>query len=221
MLVFLFQDFQFVKSRKLVFRVFRRLFRFLKACGEILLNNKYVFGGVGNIIATSFPDSVQALFTDPPQAMMHLQGNFIISSMQQEVRDHLEERVGIFPLPAIDPRWGAPLLVGGEQYIAFSDKPGVKEFLLFLTTWEACAPWAHNGGALFPHKNQDFADYGNSIDRELAEALVNTSILRFDGSDLMPTEVGSGSFWTGMVNYVTGAESAAQSLRTIEESWPQ
>ena len=35
----------------------------------------------------------------------------------------------------------------------------------------------------------------------LTEAL-NEGTGRFDASDLMPAEVGSGSFWTGMVEYV-------------------
>lgn len=93
--------------------------------------------------------------------------------------------------------------------------------MTFLTTWEACAPWARIGGALFPHKTQNFDDYGNSLEREIAKILVNATVFRFDASDLMPTEVGSGSFWTGMVNYVSGAENAEQCLKTIEETWPR
>ncbi len=133
----------------------------------------------------------------------------------------MEEYVGVFALPGVDPQWGTPVLGGGDQFVAFTDKPGVKEFLKFLTTWEACAPWAHIGGALFPHKNQNFDDYGNSVEREIAKILVNASVFRFDASDLMPTEVGSGSFWTGMVNYVSGSENAEDCLKVIEESWPQ
>jgi alpha-glucoside transport system substrate-binding protein len=104
--------------------------------------------------------------------------------------------------------------------VVFNDKPGVQEFMSFLTTWEACAPWAQVGGALFPHKNQNFADYGNSIERELAKALVNATVFRFDASDLMPAEVGAGSFWTGMVDYVNGKDGKAV-LTSIEKSWPR
>ena len=89
-----------------------------------------------------------------------------------------------------------------------------------MTTWEACAPWAQVGGALFPHKNQNFADYGNSIERELAKALVNATVFRFDASDLMPAEVGAGSFWTGMVEYVNGKDGKTV-LSNIEKSWPR
>ena len=193
----------------------------LNYCGEVFLNKKYTLGGPNNIIAQNYGDSVKPLFTNPPTAMMNRQGNFITGFMQDEVQANLEENVGVFALPSVDSRWGTPVLGGGDQFVAFTDKPGVKEFLTFLTTWEACAPWARIGGALFPHKTQNFDDYGNSLERDIAKILVNATVFRFDASDLMPTEVGSGSFWTGMVNYVSGAESAEQCLKTIEETWPR
>ncbi|WP_191017985.1 ABC transporter substrate-binding protein [Treponema zioleckii] len=193
----------------------------LKYCGEIFLNNDYVYGGSANIVSLNYGDSVKPLFENPPKAMMNRQGNFITGFMQDEIQSNLEENVGVFALPGVDPQWGTPVLGGGDQFVAFTDKPGVKEFMKFLTTWEACAPWARIGGALFPHKNQNFNDYGNALEREIAEILVSASVFRFDASDLMPTEVGSGSFWTGMVNYVSGAESAEECLKVIDETWPQ
>ncbi len=193
----------------------------LNYCGEVFLNKKYTLGGPNNIIAQNYGDSVKPLFTNPPTAMMNRQGNFITGFMQDEIQANLEENVGVFALPAVDPKWGTPVLGGGDQFVAFTDKPGVKEFMTFLTTWEACAPWARIGGALFPHKTQNFNDYGNSLERDIAKILVNATVFRFDASDLMPTEVGSGSFWTGMVNYVSGAENAEQCLKTIDETWPR
>ena len=45
---------------------------------------------------------------------------------------------------------------------------------------------------------------------------------RFDASDLMPKAVGSGSFWTGMVDYMKGGttDNAKSILADIEASWP-
>jgi alpha-glucoside transport system substrate-binding protein len=36
----------------------------------------------------------------------------------------------------------------------------------------------------------------------------------------MPGEVGSGTFWTAMTNWITGA-SSADVLNQVESSWPQ
>nr|MDJ0860266.1 alpha-glucoside ABC transporter substrate-binding protein [Dinoroseobacter sp.] len=42
---------------------------------------------------------------------------------------------------------------------------------------------------------------------------------RFDGSDLMPGGVGAGTFWTGMVDYSSGAKTAAEVAAEIQSSW--
>ena len=45
---------------------------------------------------------------------------------------------------------------------------------------------------------------------------------RFDASDLMPKEVGQGTFWSGMLEYVRGGpESLDGILQDIEDSWPE
>ncbi len=194
--------------------------RALGYLGEIFLNPKYVYGGAPYILTTNFGDSVKPLFDTPTKVFLHRQGNFITGFMPQKIQDNLEEEVGVFPLPSIDEKWGTPILGGGDQFVVFNDKPGVQEFMEFLTTWESGAPWAQVGGALFPHKNQNFADYGNSLERELAKALVQATVFRFDASDLMPAEVGAGSFWTGMVEYVNGKDGKTV-LSNIEKSWPR
>lgn len=123
--------------------------------------------------------------------------------------------------------------VNAKSFVWYNKKEWEKRGYKIPTTWDelraleeqmvsdGITPWARVGGALFPHKNQNFDDYGNSLEREIAKILVNASVFRFDASDLMPTEVGSGSFWTGMVNYVSGAETAEQCLSVIDETWPR
>lgn len=187
---------------------------------EIWGNEDYVLGGPQAIATTNFGDAVQPLYTDPPQAMLHRQGNFIIGFMQDEVQDNVEEFVGVFALPEINPRWGTPVLGGGDQFGMFVENDDVVAFLEYLTTWESAESWANAGGALFPHQDQDFNDYGSAIEADLARILVNAEVFRFDASDLMPAEVGAGTFWTGMTDAVTGVP-IAEVLDMIEESWPE
>lgn len=40
----------------------------------------------------------------------------------------------------------------------------------------------------------------------MAQALQDASTFRFDGSDMMPPAVGSGAFWTGILDYVSGSD---------------
>ena len=54
----------------------------------------------------------------------------------------------------------------------------------------------------------------------LTDAIANDTG-RFDASDLMPGEVGAGSFWTGMVQYMQdGPDSLQGILEEIDSSWP-
>lgn len=186
---------------------------------DIWMNESYVLGGPSYILTTNFGDAVTPLFSDPPQAMMHRQGNFITGFMPEAVQANLVEEVGVFALPSIDKKWGTPVLGGGDQFVMFTDRPEVVQVMEYLTTWEACKSWAQAGGALFPHQDQNFDDYANTLEGDLARILVNAEVFRFDASDLMPAEVGAGTFWTGMADLVSGV-AIDKVLTQIDKSWP-
>ena len=97
------------------------------------------------------------------------QGNFITAFFPDAVQKDLDNQVGVFTLPAIDPAIGTPAEVGGDQAVAFADRPEVWAFLKFLTTPDAGVSWEKAGGALFPYKTQDLANYSSALDRAFAE----------------------------------------------------
>jgi alpha-glucoside transport system substrate-binding protein len=190
--------------------------------GEIWLNPDYVYGGTQYMLTAHFGnDAPGVMFEDPPKAWMHRQGSFIAGFLPQEVQDNLDEEVGVFGLPSIDAQWGTPILGGGDQFVVFKDKdrPEVRSFAEFLTTGKSGEAWAKAGGALFPHKDQNLDAYPTEISRAQAELLLNAEVFRFDASDLMPAEVGAGTFWTGMVDFVSGVD-LDKVLNNIEKSWP-
>jgi len=45
-------------------------------------------------------------------------------------------------------------------------------------------------------------------------------VFRFDGSDMMPAAVGTGTFWTGMIDWLNG-KPTKDVLDAIERSWPK
>ena len=50
---------------------------------------------------------------------------------------------------------------------------------------------------------------------------IAAGVWRYDASDLMPAEIGSGAFWTGMVDYIdSGPSSVDRVLAEIEAAWP-
>ena len=52
-----------------------------------------------------------------------------------------------------------------------------------------------------------------------ADLLASAEIFRFDGADLMPGAVGSGTFWTEATAWIVGG-STEDMLDNIEASWP-
>ena len=74
------------------------------------------------------------------------------------------------------------------------------------------------GGFLTPHSGVNLAAYPSAVEAGQGEILLNATTFRFDGSDLMPGGVGAGSFWTGMVDFVGGADAKAVA-DTIQASW--
>jgi alpha-glucoside transport system substrate-binding protein len=63
--------------------------------------------------------------------------------------------------------------------------------------------------------------YGADLERGIAALVGQATSFRFDGSDLMPGEVGAGSFWTGMTDYVSGVSDLDTAVAEIDASWPQ
>ena len=154
------------------------------------MNPKYVYGGPDYIVQTNFGEAPKAAFDTPPKCLLTNQGNFITTFFPENIQADLDNQVGVFTLPAIDPAIGTPAEVGGDQAVAFADRPEVWAFLKFLTTPEAGASWQAAGGALFPYKNQDMSLYSSALDKTLAQAIVDSPAVRFDGGDAMPKAVG-------------------------------
>ncbi len=189
--------------------------------GEIWFNEDYVFGGTPSILTTPFGDAPTPMFDDPPSCWMHRQASFIPAFFPEGVE--LGKDVDFFYLPPIKPdEYPKPVLGAGDLFAAFNDRPEVREVMEYLTTGESTKAWLQSGGFVSPHSDTPLDWYPTDTDRKYAEILSEASVFRFDGSDLMPGAVGAGSFWTGMVDYVSAeGDNLDQVMSTIDESWPE
>jgi len=186
--------------------------------GEIWFNDQYVYGGRAAIVTTAFGDAPAPMFNDPPQCWLHKQGNFITSFFPADAV--AGEDYDFFYLPPIDEAYGRPVLVAGDFMAMFNDRPEVRAVLSFFSSGASVEKWAAAGGAISPHNDSSLDWYGNDVERGVAEIILNATSLRFDGSDLMPGEVGAGSFWKGMTDYVAGTVDLDQALNEIDAAWP-
>ncbi len=187
--------------------------------GDIWLNEDLVYGGTTNIVSTWIGDAPTPMFSDPgPDCYLHRQAGWIIDFFPED-QNVFGEDASYFYLPPIEDEFGKPVLGGGDQIGAFNDRPEVRAFLQYLSTPEAAQGWAAAGGFISPNSGISLDDYGQDADRLQAEILQDATTLRFDASDLMPAEVGTGTFWSGVVDWVQGT-STADFLADVEASWP-
>ncbi len=125
-----------------------------------------------------------------------------------------------FYLPPIDEAYGKPVLVAGDIMAMFNDRPEVGALMEYFSTGASVEPWIRAGGAISPHNDSQLEWYTNDIDRGVAEILQEADSVRFDASDLMPGEVGAGSFWRGMTDYISGSVDLDTALEEIDAGWP-
>jgi alpha-glucoside transport system substrate-binding protein len=192
----------------------RRAFEIL---GQIWLNEEYVYGGTANISKESIFDSPAHLFEDPPGCYLHKQASFAPYIFPPGVR--YGEDYDFFYLPPIDPRYDKVVLGSGDIFAMVKDRPEVREVMRYLTTAESTKALIQSGSFLSPHKGTPLDWFPSPADLKFAQIVLSADTYRFDGSDLMPGEVGSGSFYRGVTDWVNGADLDAV-LQEIDASWP-
>ncbi len=185
--------------------------------GKIWFNEDYVYGGRTGILTIPVADTQNPMFEDTPGCWMHRQAGWIPAFFPEGKEAGKDSN--FFYLPPIDPALGKPVLGGGDVFAMFNDRPEVRAVLEYLATPDAAKVWIEKGGFISPNKNVELDWYANDVDRRQAEIIKNATTFRFDASDLMPAEVGTGTFWKGMVDYVNG-DDLDKVLDTIEASWP-
>ena len=195
-----------------------RVIEAIETFGSFAKNDQFVQGGGEAVAATDFRESPKGLFTSPPQCFMHRQASFIPAFFGDDVE--VGQDADFFYFPAFGGKdLGQPVLGAGTFFAMTKESDATKALMDFLTTAIGHEVWMAQSGFLSPHTGANAELYPNDAARGQGEILTNASTFRFDGSDLMPGAIGAGSFWTGMVDYTTGAKSAEEAAMGIQESW--
>lgn len=190
---------------------------------QILRNPDYVNAGIGDVASiatTPWTDGGFPILDG--QCYMHRAANFYQNQWPEGTTVAEDGDVFAFYLPPMSED-NRPVLGGGEFVAAFADRPEVAAFQTFLSSPE----WANekalvteNGGWVSANSGMDVNNLQTDFDKLAGSVLADTeTVIRFDASDLMPGEVGAGTFWTGMVDWITGTDTQTV-LDQIEASWP-
>lgn len=194
------------------------------AAGEILKNPDYVNGGLGgvdSIATTPWTDAGYPILDG--NCYLHRAANFYQTQWPEGTTVAEDGDVFAFYLPA-ETTDEKPTLVAGEFIGAFTDRPEVQAFQTYLSS----SDWANAKAAATPNGGWVSANYGldpellaTDFDKASAAVLADpATVARFDGSDLMPSEVGAGTFWAGMTEWFARDLSSQEVADQIENSWP-
>jgi alpha-glucoside transport system substrate-binding protein len=189
--------------------------------GEDWQTEGNVVGGAQGLLSIDADASTAGLFEDPPQCYLHRQGNFATAFFPDDVQENLDENVGVSYFPEDTSGYdGKPVLAGGDLALLLNDTPAARQTMEFLAQEDFGEEWAQAGGWLSPHVGFDQENYPTEVEKALGAIGAEADILRFDASDLMPGAVGTGSFWTGIVDWVGGQAELDSVLQSIDASWP-
>lgn len=194
-----------------------RVIAAIEEFGWFATNPDHVAGGTGAVAATDFRDSARGLFTSPPACYLHHQASFIPTFFPDD--RVMGEDFDFFYLPApADGSLGQPVLGSGTFFSVLTDNPAALAFIGFLQTPAAHELWMAQSGFATPYRGVNIDAYANDAQRRLGRILLEASSFHFDGSDLMPGAIGTGAFWTGMVDFVSGTP-APQVAARIQQTW--
>jgi alpha-glucoside transport system substrate-binding protein len=185
----------------------------------IWFNDDYIYGGTANIVETFFGDSPVPMFEDPPRCWLHKQDALITGYFPRDTEIGVD--YDFFYLPPIGEAFGKPLLVTGDIMVMFDDRPEVRALMEYFTTPQSVSGWLEAGGALAVHQTATPDMYSVELEREIASLVAQVTDFRMDGSQQMPSVVGSGAFERYMTYWVVGSIDLDTALAEIDAAWPR
>ena len=198
---------------------------------QIMHTEGYVVGGTDAIVSTYFGNAQDPMFSKDangnPGCFMHRQASFITSFWPEAAQAGAGTETTVFPFPAMDDGLPKAALGGGDMFAVFTEGNeavnAVVEYMLSDNFFAAAAQRPDNS-RIYGHVQFDSSLYSKDITRVLADAITGAlaeNAFRFDASDLMPPEVGAGSFWKEMMNLaVEGPGYIGTAMDNIDKSWP-
>jgi alpha-glucoside transport system substrate-binding protein len=195
----------------------------LETMEALLLEEGHVNGGRQSVASNNFGTAAFPLFDDPPGCYMYRQGNFVAQEgvLPDEIIADIDNIVGVFPVPG-ESAEDKPVLGGGDLAGIFAkDNEAAQELVRFLASAEfGTVEYGASGNWISPRTDFDVDLYPTEIWKQIANIAYESTEFVFDGSDQMPGEVGSGSFWREMTAWISGGQEIQTTLENIENSWP-
>jgi len=188
--------------------------------GQVLgSNGSNVYGGKQYMVATTFGDGGQGLFTSPPKCYMFNQGSFITSFFDGYTpKPTAGTDYAVFPLPDVNSANAGAHVVAGDAFVMTKDTPQSRALLKYLATADAQDIWVKRGGGKIAiNKQVSLNDYPDPISKSLAQVVVDTKIARYDAGDLMPSDMQK-AYWGAVLKFVQNQAQLDSILTDLDKT---
>ena len=167
----------------------------LRTLGQVLGRPEWLAGGEDGALATSFEESVVQTFGQPnsrdtQRAAMTMEGSFVAANIVHDTMTEVGTDARFYDFPSVKDSKRS-VIFGGDVAVLLDGSEAARELVKFLANPVAAEPWAEAGGFVSPNRAVDPAAYPDLTTRQLARALVEPGVVRFDLSDLVPASFGA------------------------------
>jgi len=153
-----------------------------------VITDKNVPGGITGALGVAFTDGIAQAFGEKPTAALYYEGGFVggIATGQTNKNLKIGETIDWFDFPTFGGPGDTAAEIGGDEIAALTTKPGVKEFIQFMTTVDSGTAWAKTGAIISPVKAVGADAYPNELAKKEAAQVAGASAVVYDGSDTLP-----------------------------------
>ena len=188
------------------------------AVGAVVKNPKYIGSenAVKAIASTKFQEGGFPILEK--KCYMHKQASFYAGNWAKgtKIAPDGDVNFAYFPSPAGKPKY---MEGGGDLIGAGTDKPETFAVLAYTNGAQYQSDTVAAGETgLSTRKDFDTTQIKDPVQKGFADLLKGSDVFRFDGADMMPAAVGSGSFWKEATAWILGG-STDDMLNNIEKSW--
>ena len=190
----------------------------LTEMARIFSDDENIAGGTRGALQTDFPESVNQIVGESPDAAIVFEGDFVKGVIEEAGAE--EGTYGVAAFPSVE---GSENMVvgGGDMAVMFNDTEASRALIEYLATAEAAEIWAARGGFASPNQNLDPSVYPDEITRRTAGALAEAETFRFDLSDLAPAAFGGTpgeGMWRILQDFLEDPDDVEGTARALERS---
>ena len=177
-----------------------------------------LLGGSDGTLARGFIDAMDAVMNG--DAGLFPLASFMRSFAQANFPGQTcPDDFGSFRFPTINEEFANSVVLGGNFWLMYNDRPEVRDYVVWLAGAEAQELMAtqETGPQLSANYNVSADVYAEPCDGAAAAMVANAAFVAFDGSDLAPGAIGGDAMFTGLQDLVANPDAVAEVAQFIED----